>query len=40
VSGVCLAIERRAAVEGHGGTQYEDDVLVGVDGPELLTHTP
>ena len=38
--GMCLAIERRAAVEGHGGTQYEDDVLVGVDGPELLTHTP
>ena len=37
--GMCLAIERRAAVDGLGGAQYEDDVLVGDDGPELLTRT-
>jgi len=36
---MCLAIERRAAVDGLGGAQYEDDVLVGDDGPELLTRT-
>jgi hypothetical protein len=35
--GWCLAIERRAAVRGVGGAQYEDDVLVGPDGAELLT---
>lgn len=38
-AGWCLAIERRAAVAGIGGAQYEDDVLVGQDGPELLTTT-
>ena len=37
--GMCLAIERRVAVDGLGGAQYEDDVLVGDDGPELLTRT-
>ena len=36
-AGWCLAIERRAAVPGLGGAQYEDDVLVGPGGPELLT---
>jgi Xaa-Pro aminopeptidase len=36
-AGWCLAIERRAAVAGVGGAQHEDDVLVGPDGPELLT---
>jgi hypothetical protein len=35
--GMCLAIERRASVAGLGGAQHEDDVLVGRDGPELLT---
>jgi Xaa-Pro aminopeptidase len=35
--GMCLAVERRAAVTGLGGAQYEDDVLVGPGGPELLT---
>jgi Xaa-Pro aminopeptidase len=35
--GMCLAIERRASVPGLGGAQHEDDVLVGRDGPELLT---
>ena len=38
--GMCLALERRAAVGGLGGGQYEDDVLVGADGPELLTRAP
>jgi Xaa-Pro aminopeptidase len=38
--GMCLAVERRAAVEGLGGAQYEDNVIVAADGPELLTHTP
>jgi Xaa-Pro dipeptidase len=37
--GMCLAIERRAAVDGLGGAQYEEDVLIGLDGPELLTRT-
>jgi len=35
--GWCLAVERRAAVPGLGGAQYEDDVLIGPDGAELLT---
>jgi len=37
--GMCLAIERRAAVAGLGGAQYEDDVLIGEHGAELLTIT-
>jgi Xaa-Pro dipeptidase len=36
-AGMCLALERRAAVDGLGGAQYEDNVLIGPDGPELLT---
>jgi Xaa-Pro aminopeptidase len=36
-AGWCLAIERRAAVAGLGGAQYEDDVLIGPDGAEPLT---
>jgi Xaa-Pro aminopeptidase len=35
--GMCLAIERRAAVPGLGGAQYEDDVLVVAGGAEVLT---
>jgi Xaa-Pro aminopeptidase len=35
--GWCLAVERRAAVPGVGGAQYEDDVLIGPDGAEVLT---
>jgi Xaa-Pro dipeptidase len=38
--GMCLALERRAAVEELGGAQYEDNVLVGANGPELLTRLP
>jgi hypothetical protein len=37
---MCLALERRAAVRGLGGAQHEENVLVGADGPELLTRTP
>ena len=36
-AGMCLALERRAAVPGLGGAQYEDTVLVGPGGPEVLT---
>jgi len=36
-AGWCLAIERRAAVDGLGGAQHEDDLLIGPEGPELLT---
>ncbi len=36
-AGWCLALERRAAVPGLGGAQYEDDVLIGPDGAEVLT---
>jgi Xaa-Pro aminopeptidase len=35
--GLCLAIERRAAVPGLGGAQHEDDVLIKPDGAQLLT---
>jgi Xaa-Pro aminopeptidase len=35
--GMCLAIERRIEAPGLGGAQYEDDVLVGAKGAELLT---
>jgi Xaa-Pro aminopeptidase len=35
--GWCLAVERRAAVPGLGGAQYEDNVLIGLDGAQLLT---
>jgi Xaa-Pro aminopeptidase len=38
-AGWCLALERRAAVPGIGGAQYEDDVLVGAERAELLTPT-
>jgi Xaa-Pro aminopeptidase len=36
-AGWCLALERRAAIAGLGGAQYEDNVLVGPTGAELLT---
>jgi Xaa-Pro aminopeptidase len=36
-AGWCLALERRAAVPGLGGAQYEDDVLIGPHGAEVLT---
>ena len=35
--GWCLAVERRAAVPGVGGAQYEENVLIGSDGAELLS---
>jgi Xaa-Pro aminopeptidase len=36
-AGWCLALERRAAIAGLGGAQYEDNVLVGPTGADLLT---
>ncbi|MEV4110929.1 M24 family metallopeptidase [Nonomuraea sp. NPDC049695] len=36
-AGMCLALERRLAVHSIGGAGYEDDVIVGDDGPELTT---
>jgi Xaa-Pro aminopeptidase len=36
-AGMCLAVERRAAVDGLGGAQHEENVLVGPNGPERLT---
>lgn len=36
-AGWCLALERRAAVAGLGGAQYEDNILIGPAGAELLT---
>jgi ectoine hydrolase len=35
--GMCLAVEKRVAVPGIGGATYEDDVLVTMDGCEILT---
>jgi Xaa-Pro aminopeptidase len=35
--GMCLAVEKRVAVPGVGGANYEDDVLVTSDGCEILT---
>jgi Xaa-Pro aminopeptidase len=35
--GLCLALERRAAVPGLGGAQYEDTVLVTPEGARVLT---
>ena len=35
--GWCLAVERRAAIPGLGGAQYEDNVLIGPTEAELLT---
>ena len=36
-AGRYLAVERRAVVPGLGGAQYEDDVLIGPGGAEVLT---
>ena len=37
---MCFAIERRIGTPGIGGAQYEDGVLVGSTGAELLTPAP
>lgn len=36
-AGWCLALERRASVAHLGGAQYEENVLIGAAGAELLT---
>jgi Xaa-Pro aminopeptidase len=38
--GMCFAIERRIGTPGVGGAQYEDSVLVGSGGADLLTPAP
>jgi Xaa-Pro aminopeptidase len=35
-----LTIEPGIYRSGQGGIRLEDDVLVGADGPELLSHLP
>ncbi|MBX5441104.1 MAG: aminopeptidase P family protein [Solirubrobacteraceae bacterium] len=40
VAGTVLTIEPGIYRTGHGGIRLEDDVLVGADGPELLSHLP
>jgi len=40
VAGTVLTIEPGIYRSGQGGIRLEDDVLVGADGPELLSHLP
>ena len=39
-SGMCFAIERRVEAPGIGGANYENDVIVTDDGPEIVTPAP
>jgi Xaa-Pro aminopeptidase len=38
--GMCFAIERRIEAPGVGGANYENDVIVTDDGPEIVTPAP
>ncbi|HEX2282131.1 MAG TPA: Xaa-Pro peptidase family protein [Thermomicrobiales bacterium] len=38
--GMCFAIERRIEAPGIGGANYEDNVIVTEDGPEVVTPAP
>jgi Xaa-Pro aminopeptidase len=38
--GMCFAIERRIEAPGIGGANYENDVIVTDDGPEIVTSAP
>jgi Xaa-Pro aminopeptidase len=38
--GMCFAIERRIEAPGTGGANYENDVIVTDDGPEIVTPAP
>jgi Xaa-Pro aminopeptidase len=38
--GMCFAIERRIEAPGIGGANYENDVIVTDDGPEIVTPAP
>ena len=37
---MCFAIERRIEAPGIGGANYEDNVIVTSDGPEIITPAP
>jgi len=39
-SGMCFAIERRIEAPGIGGANYENDVVVTDEGPEIVTPAP
>ena len=34
---MCFAIERRIEAPGIGGANYENNVIVNDDGPEIIT---
>jgi Xaa-Pro aminopeptidase len=38
--GMCFAIERRIEAPGIGGANYENDVIITADGPEIVTLAP
>jgi Xaa-Pro aminopeptidase len=38
--GMCFAIEQRIEALGIGGANYENDVIVTDDGPEIVTPAP
>ena len=38
--GMCFAIEQRIEAPGIGGANYENDVIVTDDGPEIVTPAP
>lgn len=39
-AGMCFAIERRIEAPGIGGANYENNVIVNDDGPEIITPVP
>jgi Xaa-Pro aminopeptidase len=38
--GMCFAIERRIEAPGLGGANYENNVIIGETGPEVVTLAP